>query len=548
MFSRFVAILTSLSGKERRVLSISASVFFVSLIVLFLNIYFFGTQVVPQSGGVFVEGAVGQPSAINPVLGSSQEIDRDLVELMFARLSDLSESIERSEDGREWRVLLKEGLFWSDGEPLTIDDVIFTIGLIQNRELASPLLSSWRGVDVVKTSGNEVLITLETPYRYFATTLDNLRPIPAHIFSGIPVANIRLSSYNLSPVSSGPFRFDSMEQKKDGFINTYSMVRNENFSLASPYLKGFEFRFFNRFKDAVAAFNRGFIDGLGGFDPLAVEDIVARHELFEISIPRYYAIFMNGSSQPALKELAVRTVLARYLDKEKLIKDTLDSSATAIDGPIPSYIEGFDEEIYKDSSLSRSQAKSLLEEAGFELNDEDIYAKEDLTLTFNLIVPDIDFLSDSARFIAQEFSEVGIRIEPIVLSSSVISSEIIRSRDYDLILFGNVLRGNADVFSFWHSSQRFYPGLNLSLYEDNEVDSALELSRSTFDDEKFSAALSTIQQKIYDDAAASFLFSPIYSYAVGSDVKGVEFDTLTNSSDRFAGAEGWYKKQKRVLR
>ena len=92
-----------------------------------------------------LKDAVGQPSFINPIYSGISDIDQDLVELIFSGLlkydenakivPDLAESYEIKDNGKIYEVYLKKNLFWSDGKPLTADDVIFTIKTIQNLKL-----------------------------------------------------------------------------------------------------------------------------------------------------------------------------------------------------------------------------------------------------------------------------------------------------------------------------------------------------------------------------------------------------------------------------
>src|SRR3989338_6999231 len=105
-----------------------------------------------------------------------------------------------SEDQKNWSITLKEKAFWSDGEPITTDDVIFTLDLIKDPESRSPLFNTWQGVEAERLSERQFRISLKTPYAFFSENLKNLRPIPGHAFENIPSANIRLSNYNLEPI------------------------------------------------------------------------------------------------------------------------------------------------------------------------------------------------------------------------------------------------------------------------------------------------------------------------------------------------------------
>jgi len=117
-----------------------------------------------------------------------------------------------------------------------------------------------------------------------------------------------------------------------------------------------------------------------------------------------------------------------------------------------------------------------------------------------------------------------------------------------MILFGNILGHSQDLFSFWHSSERFYPGLNLALYENKTADKLIETIRQNFNDEKRQAELNSLQSLIIMDLPAIFLYSPNYLYVSDKKLFGVEGDLIAFISDRFKGVEKWYVKTVRVFK
>ena len=117
-----------------------------------------------------------------------------------------------------------------------------------------------------------------------------------------------------------------------------------------------------------------------------------------------------------------------------------------------------------------------------------------------------------------------------------------------MILFGNILRNTPDIFSFWHSSERFRSGLNLSFYENKTVDGLLERVRGEYSESARIELLSEIQQEIADDVPAAFLFSPNYLYASPRTLGGFDERFVENPSKRFENVEQWYLKTARVFR
>ena len=124
----------------------------------------------------------------------------------------------------------------------------------------------------------------------------------------------------------------------------------------------------------------------------------------------------------------------------------------------------------------------------------------------------------------------------------------IKNRDYQMLLFGNVLRGVTDLQSFWHSSERFHPGANLSLYNSKEADALIDKIRHEADTSTLPDLFTELQRVIVDDFPAIFLYAPDYLYLTGKDVKGLDPKLITEPADRFQSVALWHLKTKRVLK
>ena len=551
MLSTFHKIFDALTSAERGAFKWAAGLFCVSLVLTGTNAFYRSTRLAPAAGGSFTEGVVGQPIAVNPLIGAESEADRDLLEVSFADLTELMESHQVSDDGKTWTVKLKLGLRWSDGQPLVSDDVVFTITTIQNPDARSPLLTGWQGVTVDRVSEGEVRFSLKAPYAFFLDNLRTLKVAPQHIFGTIPAANVRLSAYNLEPVGSGPYAFAGLEKRRDGFITSYRLRANPYYAGDRALIQQFEFRFFERVGDAVAAFNRREINGLGGIGTAEVDALTISHQLHQLGIPRYYAVFFNLAINPALKEPKVRAALNLVTDREHLVEGALGGYGKTIAGPLYPGLEGYDP-TFDQATSSVEGAEALLDAAGWKPGEggirEKSIGKETARLSFELIVPDIDFLVRTADLLAQNWRRIGVEIKPVVMGTAEIASDVIRTRNYHLILFGNILRASPDIFSFWHSSERFRPGLNLSLYENKTIDTLLETVRTDFGPASRERNLKRIQTIIGDEHPAVFLFSPDYLYASPKNLGGFEDTVVASAANRFDHVNRWYLKTARVFR
>lgn len=551
MLTRLKQIVAAFSPGERRTFLISAIVAIASLVVLggyFLTVR---TEVVPAKGGTYAEGMMGQPTYVNPVLAATA-LDRGLVRLLFANLPALAEKIESDEEGRVIRVRLKENLFWSDGAELTSDDVIFTVQKIQEIETGSPLFSSLQGVVASRGSKLEVLFRLGNAYPLFTDTLEGLYVIPKHIFAEVPGPNWRLSDYNLRPVGSGPYAFASYEKRQDGFIRNYHFEENDRYPGPKPLLASFDVAFYPNEQELLEAFNAGQIDGFVSPSLTALEEIARPHEIIAFDSPTTYAIFWNQSQNLPLQYPEVRKALEMAVDRAGLVAGALHGLGKPAEGPVPPGFSDFALPLAR-SGADVEGAKTLLEKSGWTHAEGSavrtkLIKKTELPLSFTVLVPDIQFLKDAAQTLVESWRAIGAEVELAFAPTEDITNSAIKNRNYQSLLFGNNVRKTGDLFAFWHSSERFYPGLNLALYNNKKADQLMETIRIEKDPALRAAKIKDLQEMIVSDAPAVFLFSPDYLYVVRKDVRGISPRLLEDIADRFLEVAKWHLETARVLK
>ncbi|MDO8582800.1 MAG: peptide ABC transporter substrate-binding protein [bacterium] len=543
--------LSALTRKERFFFHIALITSLIAGFFVLVNAYYAATMEAPAEGGSFTEGIVGQPTFINPLLSSGNDADVSAIELLYPRLGDLIQTYEIGPDRKTVSVKIKKDLAWDDGTPLTADDVVFTVETAQDILVRSLAAGAWQGVLVEKTNDNELRFTLREPSAFFEMTVRALKIAPRHIFGAIPSSNLRLSAYNLEPVGAGPWKFARLETEKNGFITKLDLVPNPHYAGTQPFIKNFSLRFYPNEESALRAFNAKEIDGLGGVGPDKAKSLAVEHHLASISLPRYYAIFFNRATHPALKERGVRQALALAIDRKKITDDVFHGEASTAMGPIPPQTEGYDATAFQAVGDPVESARQLLDAAGWLVNPEDgmrykTIGRDRTKLAFTILVPDLPLLIQAMEIVKTEWTSIGVHITTSPMSSEDMQKGPIKTRNYEMAVFGNVLKGNPDVFAFWHSSQKFHPGLNLSMFENKEADLILTDTQKA---EKLDMAeLKKLQQLIHDDAPAAFLINPNYLYGIPLNLHGFNSEGLIAPSDRLKDAGAWYVRTKRQFK
>lgn len=545
-----------LSLKERVIFFAAIILVITGILGIFTYRHISGARKIPTNGGTYREGLLGYPKFINPILGYANDVDRDLIKLIYSGLMrfdaegnlvpDLAEDFSVQNNGKTYIFYLRKNILWHDNTPLTADDVLFTIKLIQNPRYESPLRFNWEGVSVRKIDDWTIEFSLNTAYALFMTNT-TVEILPQHIWQGVSPEDFLSLDKNNHTIGSGSFKLREIKiSRGEEIIQQIILEKNDNYYLKKPYLDKLIFNFYNSEASLIDAYKKGEIDGfslMSSFNQQEVE-LLKRANIYYPLLPRYFALFFNQSHN-ILKNKSLRTALAYATNKDRIIKEIFNNEATKIE--IPVFFLEDDEESISLPSLEKAQnydipvyeynlteAQSLIE--GAKINPQDI--------SLNLVFPDIPEIKKTAETIRENWQDLGIIVKLIPVAPEDILEQNIKERNYDIILFGQVMSLSPDPFSFWHSSQISHPGLNLSLYKNSDVDKILERIRQEQDLAKRADLYLQLNQKIAQDIPAIFLYSPRFIYVVNEKIKGIRTSIINLPPDRFANIENWYIKMK----
>ncbi|MBI2474086.1 MAG: hypothetical protein HYV68_00120 [Candidatus Taylorbacteria bacterium] len=526
---------------------------------------------VPAEGGRIVEGTVGSPRFINPLLAIS-DADRDLTALTFSGLlratpsgelvPDLAEKYSISEDGLTYTVTIKTDAVFHDGKPITADDVIFTVSKAKDPSIKSPKRAEWEGVTTEKISDNVVAFHLSRPYYPFIENL-TLGIIPRHVWKEVSSDEFVWSLKNISPIGSGPYRIYRIDKNDQGIPSAYQLRSFSEYVNGQPFIRDIGIKIYSNGSEMIAAWKAGDIDNMGGISPEMTGELKASGARIEqLNLPRVYGIFFNQNQAPVFVDKYVRQALDVAIDKNLLVENVLRGYGAALQGPLPNeIIEGSEKvilaasttPIYATSTNRIEAARKLLLKGGWKLNKEtDLFEKTDKktkkteTLSFQLYAPNVPELKEAANLAIETWKTLGVSVELKLFDISDLSQNVIRPRKYDALLFGEVIGRNPDLFAFWHSSQRNDPGYNIALYTNSKVDQMLNDARQAKTSDKQADIIENIFDEINKDTPAVFLYTPDYLYVIRKDVKGFESGSIATPSERFANIKNWFIENERV--
>jgi peptide/nickel transport system substrate-binding protein len=512
------------------------------------------TVIAPDVGGTYVEGLAGHPSYINPILSQYNQVDSDLVSLIFSGLTDINERGEIvadlardwdvSDDGLVYTFYLRRDVLWHDGEPFTADDVLFTIEAIQNEEYqgSGDLAKLWQTVTAEKINDYTVSFTLQAPLAIFLdyTTIGIL---PRHLLTDVPAGELPRDQFNVRPVGTGMFRMEEVSGEH------VILEANLDYYGEKPLLSRIEFKFYPDYQSIFTAYQQGEVMGVSQVLP---EDLpqVRREEnlrLYSTRLSGYTLVFLN-LDWPNFEEKEVRQALLWAIDRQRIIDQVLDGQGVVADSPIMPSSWAHNHNVFQ-YSYDPSRARELLTDAGWVDSDNDgVREKGDSRLEFILVTNKDPERRLMIEEIARQLWEVGVEVTTEVKDISPLVSENLRPRAFHALLysFGN-LPGDPDPYLMWHSEQIGGDGQNYAGLKNADIDQLLEQARQSNDRGERAELYREFQDLFAEEVPSLLIYYPIYNYAVDEMVKGVQLSPMTDPSDRFRTIAQWYIKTRRVL-
>ena len=511
----------------------------------------------PVAGGAYTEALIGEFSRFNPVLDFYNSVDRDVDRLIFSSLirfdatglaqSDLAESWGISRDGTVYNVSLNPNARWHDGEPVTAADVVFTVDLLRSPELPIPddLLRLWEDVEVEALDDYTLQFRLPEP---FAPFLDYLTfgILPAHLLEGLTPDELIDAPFNLAPIGSGPYRFETMIVEGDQ-ITGVSLAAFEDYYNGRSFIDEINFRYFADSAAALEAYRAEEIQGISQLTPEAFEgtSLDERLNLYTGRLPKLSIIFLNldNPNVPFFQDANIRRALLMGLNRQRMINHVLDGQAAIADGPILpntwAYYDGIQRVPY-----DPEQAIKIIKEAGYTFPAEGgtTRVNEDgESLSFTLVHPDTPEHTALAELIQENWQELGIEVKLSAVPYDDLIDGYLDTRIYQAALVDISLARtpDPDPYPFWHQTQAA-SGQNYSMWNDRQASEYLEQARIIVDPAERARLYRNFQVRFSNELPSLPLYLPMYTYAVDQQVQGVRMGPLFDTSDRFATITSWY--------
>lgn len=522
-----------------RLLILEWGLLIVALILLAVTqAFWFGDSFAQDSwtsGGTYTEATMGEVDSMNPLFATTNS-EKVLSRLMFARIvtidysghpkPEIAKSVKASEDGRVWTITIRDDYKWSDGEPLTRDDVLYTLGLIKNPAVNTAYDANLANVKVTEGENGEIVFTLPTSYADFISAL-TIPVLPKHVLGNSDPKTLIENSFSNAPICSGPFTFNAMQGGAASGEKTFYLSRNEDYVKGKALLGSFAVKTFTSRADIIDSLNSNIVTASAELSGSEVDKVTNKQMILKNSSLNSGAFIFFNTSSDKLKSASVRAAIRQGIniaelrdiahDTEPLDYPMLSSQLKLNNYPA---IPGYD--------LENAKAK-INEALGEEKPVLDIATVND------------GFLPEITDQIAKDLEALGYEVNVSKYEENQeFISNILSKRSYDILVYEVELGADPDPLPYYHSSQASSSGLNLSNYKNALVDDLLLAGRETLDETLRIKKYENFLEYWVNGVPAIGIYQPNLSYYYNKNARTFSNDIrLVTALDRFTDVEDW---------
>ena len=491
----------------------------------------YGGGAEPAQGDWFIWRLPAEMPTLNP-LTSTDAYASDVLQFLYSTLCDrdpvtlemtplVAKSWEISDDKLTYTFHLRDDVVFSDGEPLTAEDVKFTYDRLMDPTVDSPHLRSY----FTDVTSCEVLdlytirYTCSKPYYRHIVMLGLLEILPAHIY-GKGDFN---SDYNRTPVGSGRY----ILEKWDTGLQVV-LARNTNYwnteAHGQPYFDKIIFKVITDDNAALQVLMTGDLDRMGLLPEFWVRRADTprfKEKFYRIAYDRPAYTYLGWNLRlPMFSDKTVRQALTMLLDRQT-IRDTIyQGLATICTGNFMPKSPEYNENV-QPWPFDPQRATEQLEAAGWKDSDGDgLRDKDGAPFRFEVVTTNQNPLAERILTVyKEELRRVGIELN-IRLMEWASLIERVDGRDFEAALLGWQMPPDPDPYQVWHSSQT-EAGSNYIGFKNAEADRIIEEARVTFDRDERVALYERFHEIVHEEQPYTFLLVPKALLAVDRRIHGI---------------------------
>lgn len=447
-------------------------------------------------GDWLINNLGSEPSIISPFLDKDaygNEIQTPILESLLTRDQEtfewqpwLAESYEQKPDGVTIVYKLRKEAVFSDGTPVTADDVVFSFATMMDPKIDDDRYKAGgdRVESCTKIDDRTVAFKFKEPFFQELDVSGSIGIIPKHLY-----AYATPEEYNKRTdllVGSGPYVFQKDQWKRGQQI---VLTRNDKYWGPKPPFDRLVYVFIQNPQAAFQAFQGGDIDSFSP-DPEVYtkfskdEAFKAKYTIYKYDRPNSgYGYIGWNEKKPLFADVKTRTALTMLIDRDTMIETLLYGLAHPITGPF-SYMTPQNDASIKPLPFDPRAARTLLADAGWKLNDQNVLVRDGVEFRFDLMIPaEVPLYQKVCEVIKNQFAKAGIIVTIAPYEFSVLVDRLDK-RNFDAAMLGWTGGVEEDPYQIWDSDSIKGTGSNFISWSKPQADKLIEAGRKELDDAK----------------------------------------------------------------
>ncbi len=482
----------------------------------------------PAYGDSLVEGSIGEPSNLIPIL-SSDSASHDVAALVYNRLlkydkdinltGDLAESWQVSPDGLTITFRLRKGVKWHDGAGFTSRDVLYTYRVTIDPKTPTPYAEDFKQIKKAEAPDPYTFrVTYEKPFSPALSSWTAAYILPAHLLEGKDITRTPLSR---KPVGTGPYRFKDWAAGQKLSLESF----HEYFE-GRPFIDRYVYRIIPDTSTMYMELKAGGLDIM----PLTsvqykrqtgTPEFLARFNKYRYADFSYVYLGYNLQN-PLFSDKRVRQAITSAINKDEIVQGALLGMGQIAHGPYKPGTWAYNPGV-KDLGYNPEKARTLLAEAGWKRGSDGMLVKDGRPFRFTVLTNQgNEQRLKTAQIIQQRLRAVGIDVKIRVLEWSSFITHFIDKRNFEAVILAWTITPDPDIFDVWHSSKTGPKELNFIGFRNAEVDRLIEEGRRTFDEEKRKRCYYRIQEILAEEQPLTFLYVPDALPVVSARFRGIQ--------------------------
>jgi peptide/nickel transport system substrate-binding protein len=451
----------------------------------------------PKKGGHIVWGVGTDIITLNPLIGVDTNT-RTMGNMLFDPLVYFDDNANPvpmiaeaapkvSSDGLSYTFPIRKGIKWSDGQPLTVDDIVWTFSLLYDPKYAAFNFAN-RGIavanieSVTAPDANTIVMKTKKVFAPFLISFGNWPILPKHVLGNLSATQLNTASFNKAPsVTSGPFKFVKWDE-----ASQVVLARNDDYHRGAPLLDQLVLRVITP-TSLPSAFTTGEVDfGYVAANDLSRAEAGGNVKTQNVNAALYYYVAFNLDPAKRGSQLfgdqSVRQALMYGANRQAVGDAVFFKTETIVDSPVPNISWAY-QKLKTQYGYDKAKAEQMLDAAGWKKNAQGIRERNGLPMQFEVVVNN----SPQARTtlveaIAAQWKDIGVAASPKVVAGTEWLQQITTKRDFDALLLLFVWGGSdPDQTAAFASASAKPGGFNCMSYKNPQVDTILQQAVGTLD-------------------------------------------------------------------